>query len=208
MLILASKSQIRQNVLKQVGVDFKVMTANVDERAEIAARGGETAFSPTEMASLLAKLKAQDVGKRAPSAAYVLGCDQVLGLEAKILHKAKSRDEAHARLSHLAGKTHHLHAGVALIHNGQVIWEHVATAALTMRNLSAAEIDTYLEKAGSSILDSVGCYQLEGRGAALFDRIDGDFFTILGLPLHPVLEALRTFTNIDPISPAQEATRP
>lgn len=185
-------------MLEGAGVHFTVQTAAIDERS-LEDQLGELA--PEELAVALATAKAQAVSETVSlsnQGALIIGADQVLEHEGKLLHKAQSRAEADDKLARLQGSTHHLIAAVALVRNGQTLWTGHDRASLTMRPLSEAERSAYLDRAGEAATQSVGAYRLEELGAALFERIEGDYFTILGLPLLPLLAALREH-GIDPL---------
>ncbi len=189
MLILASHSSTRKALLQQAGLVFSTQPAALDERAleqGVLEAGGDG----RDVALLLAQKKAMAVSGE-QSGAWVIGADQTLSLGTELLHKPGDRDGAVAQLEHLRGKTHRLHAGVALVRDGQVVWSDVQTAELTMRDFSAAERDDVLAREGASALQSVGGYRLEGPSIRLFETVSGDYFTILGLPLLPLLAALR-----------------
>jgi septum formation protein len=185
MLILASKSPTRKALLMNAGIAFEAMAARVNER-EIEGRSLVEHASGESLALTLAEAKALAVAGDA-----VIGADQILELEGRILHKAGSLEQARAQLDALRGKTHQLHTAVALAKNGRIEWRHVETARLTMRFFSDAERDTVLAEEGEAALGSVGTYRLEGPSIRLFERIEGDYFAILGLPLLPLLAALR-----------------
>ena len=190
-LILASGSRFRRQLMEQAGLTFAVVPATVDEPAARAAMAREgDAFSPGEVALQLAALKALEVSQKNP-AALVIGSDQVLALGAGIFGKPESPAAARRQLETLAGETHTLPTGVVLAQGGTVVWEHLGVATLTMRTLSPAFLDDYCARAGSVVTDTVGGYALEGLGVQLFERIDGDYFTIIGLPLLPLLGELR-----------------
>lgn len=187
-LILASKSAARRAVLDGAGVAYQAVVAGVDEDAvkvEMLARGA----SPLEVADALAELKAIRVSRTL--AGFVIGADQTLDLNGQLYDKAEDVTAARARLKLLRGKTHKLHSAVVVARDGVPIWRELATASLTMRDFSDSFLETYLTDEGDAALGSVGCYRLEGLGAQLFSRIDGDYFTILGLPLMGLLEMLR-----------------
>lgn len=187
-LILASGSASRAMLLRNAGIPFTKIPSNVDEdeiKDECLARG----MTPKAVALRLAEAKAAQVG--AQNTGLVLGGDQVLQLEKDLISKSPDMAAARDLLQRMSGKTHYLHAGMALCENGQIIWSHVETAELTVRPLTDAFIDRYLEKTGETILPTVGCYMLESEGVHLFDAIRGDYFTILGLPLLPLLAKLR-----------------
>jgi septum formation protein len=188
MLILASRSSARKALLAGVGLRFETSPAQIDERAleaEVLGKGGDAPV----VARRLAEAKALAVaGERS---GIVIGADQVLAIEGELLHKPDDMAAAAAQLDRLAGQTHFLHAGVALAIDGQLLWSSTETASLTMRRFDAAERDLVLGLEGPGVLGSVGAYRLEGPSIRLFERIEGDYFTILGLPLLPLLAALR-----------------
>ena len=187
-LILASQSKARQNLLANAGIKFESDPAAIDERA-IQTTSGLSA--PGEIASLLAREKARAVSARRPGR-YVVGADQTLALGARIFNKPSSRAQAADQLRALSGHCHELHSAVAVAHDGKLLFEHVSIARMSMRRLGDAEIDRYLEEVGEAATSSVGTYQLEGLGVHLFERIEGDHFTILGLPLLPLFAFLRS----------------
>lgn len=189
-LILASASQARAAMFEAAGVEVALQPAAVDEgevKASFKAAGG----SAGEAAVVLAELKANFVASTAPPEAVVLGADQILTCEGDWFDKPPDRHAAHEQLSRLGGKAHELHTAVVAFRGGARVWHHLATPRLQMRPLSNDFVERYLDAAGDGILASVGCYQIEGAGAHLFTRIDGDYFSILGLPLLPVLSFLR-----------------
>ena len=191
MLILASQSATRKALLQQAGLAFSTASAAIDERRleqAVLERGGDG----RDVALLLAEKKAAAIAAT-HAGAIVIGADQTLSLGAELLHKPASRAEAAAQLDHLRGKTHRLHAAVVLVRDGELLWSGVETAELTMRDFSPAERDDVLQREGDAILASVGGYRLEGPSIRLFDTVAGDYFTILGLPLLPLLAALRAF---------------
>lgn len=186
-LILASKSAARRSMLANAGVGFSVQVADVDEDAVKAVH------DPADAAGLaveLARIKALAVSRH-DGDAWVLGADQTLAFEGGLVSKAASLEDARARLAAMRGKVHQLHSGAALARNGQVVWSGVDTATLRMRTFSDAFLDAYLAAEGEQLLHCVGAYRLEGMGSQLFEAIEGDFFTVLGLPLWPVLTELR-----------------
>lgn len=190
-LVLASASAVRRQLLESAGLAFAVAPAHVDEAALFEEWSRTSPAKPFEGAALmLASAKAAAVSNTQPSA-HVIGADQVLVLDDEPLHKVPNRDAARKQLLRLRGRTHELHSAVALAINGKVIWQKVDTARMTMRNFSNAWLEHYLDTAGSALTSSVGCYELEGAGVQLFDAIDGSYFTILGLPLLPLLSELR-----------------
>jgi len=187
-LILASQSRTRQALLANAGIGFEAVTAEIDERAVQQASGHS---APGEIASLLAREKALAVSARQPGK-FVIGADQTLALGERLFSKPAGRAQAAEQLRALAGQRHELHSAVAVACDGKIVFEAVAIAGMTMRRLGEAEIDVYLDEAGDVVTSSVGAYQLEGLGVHLFERIDGDHFTILGLPLLPLLAFLRS----------------
>jgi septum formation protein len=191
MLILASRSPTRRNLLAGAGLSVTCIAAEIDERRledELRAEGA----SPVDIARRLAAAKAAEVARRHPEA-VVIGADQVLVVAGELLHKAADVAAARAQLDRLRGRVHRLHAGVALAVAGRAAWDHVETAELTMRGFSAAERDAILAAEGEAVLGSVGSYRLEGPSVRLFERVEGDYFTILGLPLLALISALRRF---------------
>jgi septum formation protein len=186
-LILASKSPVRQALLTSAGIAFEAIPADVNERA-IQQSSGLT--SPSEIATLLAREKALAVSTNHP-ARFVLGADQTLALGERLFSKPSGRTQAAEQLRALAGRTHELHSAIAVAHDADILFADVSIARMTMRPLDDAAISAYLDAAGEAVTTSVGGYQLEGLGVHLFERIEGDHFTILGLPLLPLLEFLR-----------------
>ena len=188
-VVLASGSETRRRLLVAAGVDILVRPADVDERA--AERPLlDAGASPGEVAAALAGVKAISVSERVPDA-LVIGADQTLDLEGERFTKPIDADEARRQLLRLSGRTHQLHSALACARRGELIWQYVDTAALSMRRLTPGDIGRYVAEAGPGILGSVGAYQIEGRGIQLFDRVEGDYFTVLGLPLLPLLAFLR-----------------
>jgi septum formation protein len=187
-LILASQSRTRQALLANAGIGFEAVTAEIDERAVQQASGHS---APGEIASLLAREKALSVSARQPGK-FVIGADQTLALGERLFSKPSGRAQAAEQLRALAGQRHELHSAVAVARDGKILFEAVAIAGITMRRLGEAEIGAYLDEAGDAVTSSVGAYQLEGLGVHLFERIEGDHFTILGLPLLPLLAFLRS----------------
>jgi septum formation protein len=187
-LILASQSRARQALLANAGVDFEAVPAEIDERAVQQTAG---LSAPGEIAALLAREKALSVSSRQPGK-FVIGADQTLALGMRLFSKPAGRAQAAEQLHALAGRRHQLHSAVAVSRDSKILFETVTIARMTMRQLGEAEIDTYLDEAGEAVTSSVGAYQLEGLGVHLFERIEGDHFTILGLPLLQLLAFLRT----------------
>lgn len=194
-IILASGSPFRKKLLQNAGVDFETMPAAIDERAVEAPLEGSGA-TPEDIALVLAEAKALDVSAKNPGA-LVIGSDQTLSLDDTVFHKPADMEAARRHLLKLSGKTHHLNSAVVLVRNGETLWRHVGVARLTMRHLDPAFIGRHLSRVGNMALSSVGAYQIEGKGVQLFDSIDGDYFTIVGLPMIPLLAALRERGAID-----------
>ena len=187
-LILASQSRARKMLLANAGIDFEVVPADIDERA-IQQKSGVSA--PNEIASLLAREKALWTSRRA-AGHYVIGADQTLALGDRLFNKPGGRTAAAEQIRALSGQTHTLHSAIAVVRDGQIVFKTVASARMTMRSLLDADIAAYLDAAGDAVTGSVGAYQLEGLGVHLFERIEGDHSTILGLPLLPLLGFLRS----------------
>ena len=187
-VVLASKSSARRAVLDGAGVPYEAATAGVDEDTIKSAMLAEGA-SAREIADALAELKAIKVSRSRPE--FVVGADQTLEFEGELYDKAETLPQARARLQALRGKPHKLHSAVVVAKDGAPIWREVVTATLTMRDFSDAFLEDYLAAEGEAALGSVGCYRLEGLGVQLFSKIEGDYFTILGLPLLPLLDFLR-----------------
>lgn len=186
-LILATQSRARKMLLANAGIPFDAVPADIDERL-VQKNSGLSA--PGEIAGLLAREKAGFVSAANPSR-YVVGADQTLALGTRLFSKPAGRAQAADQLRLLAGETHELHSAVAVARDGKILFSEVSVARMTMRPLSGEEIRTYLDAAGDAVTTSVGAYQLEGLGVHLFERIEGDHFTILGLPLLPLLAFLR-----------------
>jgi septum formation protein len=189
MLILASQSAARKALLAGAGLRFVSRPAQIDERALEAEALGK-GVDGAEVAKLLAVAKARAVSVENPGA-WVIGADQTLACDGVLFHKPASRADAAGQLARLAGRSHTLNAAVALVRDGELGWAHVERAEMTMRTTNAAEREAVLELEGGAVLGSVGAYRLEGPSIRLFERVEGDYFTILGLPLLPLLAALR-----------------
>lgn len=187
-LILASQSRARQMLLANAGIVCEAVPADIDERAVQQASG---LAAPGDIAALLAREKARAVSMRHPGQ-YVVGADQTLAVGTRLFSKPAGRAQAAEQLRALAGNSHELHSGVAVARDGKILFSDVAVARMTMRPLTGAEIIAYLDQAGEAVTSSVGAYQLEGLGVHLFERIEGDHFTILGLPLLQLLAYLRS----------------
>jgi septum formation protein len=186
-LILASQSRARQALLANAGIRFDAVPAEIDERAAQRTSG---LSAPGEIAALLARDKALVVSSQHPGR-FVVGADQTLALGMRLFNKPAGRAQAAEQLRALAGQRHELHSAVAVARDGKILFEATTIARMTMRQLSGAEIRGYLDAAGEAVTSSVGAYQVEGLGVHLFEHIDGDHFTILGLPLLPLLAFLR-----------------
>lgn len=196
-LILASASAARQSMLRHAGLTFISDPARIDEAALKETLIRDTACAPPpDVALALASAKACDVSARHPGR-FVIGSDQILALGERLLTKARSRDEARLALWVLRGKTHELHSAVSLVRDGTVLWSDVSTARMTVREFSDRWLEGYLDQAEDALLSCVGCYKLEGAGVQLFSQIEGDYFTILGMPLLSLLEALRLHMVIE-----------
>lgn len=191
-LILASGSQIRRTTLASAGVPFEVHPSKVDENILKQERQD---LNPADMACFLAKEKACDVSQAYPDH-LVLGADQTMELDQKLLDKLPRRDLARQRLHNMRGRMHFLHSGLVLAENGKPVWEFAESSKLYVRDFSDKFLDEYLHKAGDELTASVGAYAYEALGAQLFDRVEGDFYSITGLPLLPLMAALRQFDVI------------
>ena len=187
-LILASASTIRRELLRRAGIEVEAMAARVDEeqiRAALQAEGAK----PRDVADTLAEMKARKLAERHGDA-VVIGCDQVLEFEGEVWGKADSPDAARAQLRRLRGKEHRLLSAVVLYEQAKPVWRHVGEVRLTMRPFTDDYLDDYLARNWDQIRHSVGGYQLEGEGVRLMTRVEGDYFTVLGLPLVPLLTYL------------------
>ena len=193
-LILASTSAIRLSLLRNAGVEVSPQAARIDEETIRQSLEADAA-KPRDVADALAEMKAAKVSARLPDA-VVLGCDQVLDFKGKVFAKPGTAAEARLQLLDLRGQTHSLLSAAVLYEQGKPVWRHVGQARLTMRNFSDGYLDDYLARNWPAISQSVGGYMLESEGVRLFDRIDGDYFTILGLPLLPLLSYLATRGHI------------
>jgi len=194
-MILASKSPFRAQLLKNAGLFFEVHGAQLDERAVEAPLMG-TGITPDEVALVLAEAKAIEVSERFPGR-LVIGCDQMLSLDDEIFHKPADMEAARRQLLRLSGRTHALNTAAVLARDGATIWRKVEIARMTMRKLDPGFVGRYLAQVGDDALQSVGAYQFEAEGVQLFEAVEGDCFTIQGLPLMPLLAALRELGAID-----------
>lgn len=193
-IILASKSVIRKKILKQAGIEFSVKPSNIDEK-KIKEKSSHGPYHQDLVARDLAVEKARVISEQHPKD-FVIGADQILYFEGQILSKAKDMNEAFEALKMLQGKDHHLISAVCLMKGADVLWEITDTVTMSMKPLSDKEIKSYLERADRSVLNSVGCYQLENLGIRLFENIRGDYFSILGLPLLRLLNALEKYAKV------------
>jgi septum formation protein len=184
-LILASQSEIRARLLADAGVAVDALPARIDEDGIRAALEAEGA-TPRDIADTLAEMKARKLAEKHPDT-VVIGCDQVLDFRKDVWGKPETPDAARAQLQALRGQTHRLLSAVVLYDRGEPVWRHVGEVRLTMRAFSDAYLDDYLSRNWDSARHSVGCYKLEEEGARLFSAVDGDYFTVLGLPLLPLL---------------------
>lgn len=190
-LILASQSRARREMLTAAGLAFEAVASGVDERAARAAMASKAeTIDAASLAQHLAGVKAEAVSKAQPDA-LVIGGDQILALGSEVFEKPSDLDAARKTLMRLRGREHALHSAVVLAEKGRVVWRHVQSARLVMRPFSEQFLDDYLGTVGPRVLGVVGAYELEGRGVQLFERIEGDYFTILGMPLLALIEELR-----------------
>lgn len=189
-ILLASTSPTRRLLLERAGVAFTSVAPKVDERAAELPLLDEDA-TPAEIAAALAVAKARAVSHRHPDD-LVIGADQTLDFDGMSLPKPESLESARRHLLTLAGRTHWLRSAVVCVRNEELVWEHMASAEMVMRDLAPEEVSRYLAEVGEAATSSVGAYQIEGPGIRLFERIEGDYFAILGLPLLPLLAFLRS----------------
>jgi septum formation protein len=194
-ILLASGSPHRRALLENAGIAFAVEVAALDERA-LEAPLQDSGASPEDVALVLAEAKAVDVSQRHPGV-LVIGADQTLSLGDRVFHKPADMAEARRTLLALSGQTHRLNSAVVLAVGGVAVWRHVGIAEMTMRSLDPGFIGRHLARVGDAALGSVGAYQIESEGIQLMERIDGDLFTIIGLPLLPLLAELRARGAID-----------
>ncbi len=188
-LILASQSQSRAQILTQIRLNFQAVPSYVDEDI-LKKQGQSEGWSIEKIALELAREKAKVVSNQHPDA-FVIGADQIMGCEGQAFDKAVDLRDAAEQLRFISGKSHYLYTACVLFQGGREVWSHISIPTLKVRSLSEAFIKDYIQKLGDEILRSVGCYQVEGLGAQLFESIEGDLFTIMGLPLLPLLHELR-----------------
>lgn len=189
LLILASQSKFRAVLLKNAGINFKQQSADIDERL-IEEPLLKAQMNAADIAEILAIAKATQVSNQNIDA-LVIGSDQTLSLDDELLHKPENMEEARKRLLLLSGQAHELNSAVTIVKNGEVLWSFVDKAVITFRELTPKYIGQHLASVGDEVLSSVGAYQIEGKGVQLFEKIEGDFFSIMGLPLLPLLSQLR-----------------
>lgn len=193
-LILASGSPFRKQLMEAAGLTFAAEPARIDER-EIESPLVASGASPEGVAAALARAKAEDVAGRNPQA-FVIGSDQVMSMDGRLFHKCTSVDIAREQLRSMRGKTHRLSSAISIVRSGQEVWSHISVADLTFREFTEAFLDSYIADAGPKVLLTVGAYSYEGLGQQLFEKVEGDFFTIIGLPMLPLLAALRDLAII------------
>jgi septum formation protein len=192
MIILATQSQTRRSLLAAAGIAFEAMASPLEEKF---LHQKLSHLSPRELAIALATAKAAAVSTFKPDD-LVIGLDQTFELDGQVFHKPDNKGQAVAHLAELQGKTHALHTAYSILRNQQIVAQHCNTSTLTMRSLSPQYISDYIQKVSDQVLTSVGCYQLEGRGIQLMSTVQGDYFSILGLPLLPLLTHLRELGEI------------
>lgn len=195
-LILASASRTRQSMLKNAGVSFESVPARIDEDAIRQSLVAEDA-TPRDIADALAEFKARKVSDKLPGA-VILASDQILALKGKVFAKPQDRDDAADQLRRLSGQTHHLYSAVVVFEDAKPVWRTVGSARLTMHTHTDRQIEAYLARTWPDVSSSVGAYHAEGLGAQLFSRIDGDWFSVLGIPLLQVLSYLRMRGMVGP----------
>lgn len=189
MIILASRSPTRQKLLKNAGIPFEVVAPSIDEAALQESLSSE-GLGVRDMADALAEFKAQSISIRKPGV-LVLGSDQTMALDGAFLTKTPDRAAAQKKLMHLRGNTHHLYSAAVICENGRALWRVVGQAKLTMRNFSDEFLEDYLDREFENVSHSLGAYHYEGQGVQLFEKVEGDYFTILGMPLLQIISYLR-----------------
>lgn len=194
-VMLASTSPFRRQLLENAGLEIEAVAPQIDERAVEEPLQG-SGMNPEDIAMILAEAKATEVSERYPDR-WVIGGDQTLSLDEQLFHKPADMEGARRHLLALSGRTHQLNSAVVLARNGEALWRHISIARMTMRKLDPGFIGRHLSSVGASALSSVGAYQIEGKGIQLFEKIDGDYFTIVGMPLLPLLAELRRLKVID-----------
>jgi septum formation protein len=196
-IVLASGSAARRRMLEDTGIEFEVEVSDVDEDiVREALSDDDLLIEPADLAEVLARAKAEDVARRV-DADIVIGADQVLSLDGATYAKPPSIAAARRQLLAFRGKAHQLHSAVAIVRREERHWTHVDEVTVTMRDYSSAFVGRYLAAVGAAALESVGCYQIEGPGVQLIEKVEGDYFTILGLPLLPLLAELRRMGVLD-----------
>jgi septum formation protein len=188
-IILASSSPFRRHLMQQAGLRFEAIAANIDER-DIEKQLIKGKASAGDIALGLARTKALSVASTFPDS-FVIGSDQIMSMDETIFHKCENLHVAKDQLGRMRGKTHRLSSAIAIARGSTIVWSYIATAEMTFRNFSDAFLDFYMEAAGEKVLLSVGAYQYEGLGQQLFEKVEGDYFTIIGLPMIPLLTSLR-----------------
>lgn len=194
-IILASKSAYRAQLLENAGIEFQVQSANIEER-EVEKPLLESGLGGADVAEVLAIAKATDVSQHQTDA-WVIGSDQTLTLDGLLLHKPEDIEAARRRLLDLSGKSHELNSAVCIVRNSEVVWCHNEVSIITFRDLDPGFVGRHVSAVGDEVLSSVGAYQIEGMGVQLFQKIEGDFFSIMGLPLLPLLAELRKLDLVD-----------
>jgi len=194
-IILASKSVARQNMLQAVGMEFESIPADLDEDA-LTENAIAQHQSPREIALMLAQEKALAISKQ-NSDAFVIGSDQILECDGQMLYKAEDDEAAKEKLKFLSGKTHYLISAVTVVKASEILWMHADSAALTMKNLDDDYIEKYCARAGEALTRSVGAYEIESLGARLFEKVEGDFFTVQGLPLLPLIQYMEDEAGLE-----------
>lgn len=200
-IVLASRSAVRAQLLRNAGVSFEVRAADIDEEAVLAQKISDRSGGARLAALELAEAKAMAID--ADAAAHVIGADQILSMDGALRFKARDAAEATERLMEMRGRSHDLTTAVVIASGGRIVWRWVEATRVRMRRYSRRDVEAYVAAAGPSALASVACYEIEALGAQLIDRIDGDMFAALGLPLLPLLSGLRAI-GAEPAEPIQE----